>query len=167
MRRADRPPAVLVGTLRVARSGGRSTTTLGRMKPSFLTCLLAAAVAPLIIPFTSGWVFFLLHEWLDPSVWGLPPLQSLIGVSINSTIVGYVFTWFYGLPLALVLRQVKRYRVSYLLAASALPALSLPFWQTGWTISVLPVFLAGVSTAYVFWLLTRPEAQESVPGDTE
>ena len=79
------------------------------MKPSFLTCLLAAVVAPLIILFTSGWVFFLLHEWLEPSVWGLPPLQSFIGVSINSTIVGYMFTWFYGLPLALVLRRVNRY----------------------------------------------------------
>mgnify|MGYP001277014074 CR=1 FL=1 len=135
------------------------------MKPSFLTCLFAAAVAPLIIPFTSGWVFFVLHEWLEPSVWGLPPLQSLIGVSINSTIVGYVFTWFYGLPLALVLRRVNRYRISYLLAASTLPALSLPFWQTGWKISVLPVFLAGASTAYVFWLLTLWKAQQGVVAD--
>ena len=133
------------------------------MKPRVLTCLLAAVVAPLVIPFTSGWVFFVLHEWLEPSVWGLPPLQSLIGVSINSTIVGYVFTWFYGLPLALVLRQVKRYRISYLLAASTLPALSLPFWQTGWKISVLPVFLAGASTAYVFWLLTQWKAQPINP----
>ena len=137
------------------------------MKPSFLTCLLAAAIAPLIIPFTSGWVYFLLHEWLDPSVWGLPPLQSLIGVSINSTVVGYLFTWFYGLPLALVLLRVNRYRVSYLLAASTLPALSLPFWQTGWNISVLPVFLAGASTAYVFWLLTQRKAQQGAPGDAK
>ena len=135
------------------------------MKPTFLTCLFAAAVAPLIIPFTSGWVFFVLHEWLEPSVWGLPPLQSLIGVSINSTIVGYVFTWFYGLPLALVLRRVNRYHISYLLAASTLPALSLPFWQMGWKISVLPVFLAGASTAYVFWLLTKWKAQQGVVAD--
>jgi len=133
------------------------------MKPSFVTCLLAAAVAPLIIPFTSGWVFFILHEWLEPSVWGLPPLQSLIGVSINSTVVGYFFTWFYGLPLALVLRLTNHYRVSYLLAASTLPAISLPFWQTGWKISVLPVFLAGASTAYVFWLLTQRKAQQVTP----
>lgn len=128
------------------------------MKPGLLTSFLAAAVAPLIIPFTSGWVFYVLHEWLEPSVWGLPPLQSLIGVSINSTIVGYLFTWFYGLPLALVLQRVNRYRVTYLLAASMLPALSLPFWQTGWKISFLPVFLAGTSTAYVFWLLTQRKA---------
>ena len=137
------------------------------MKPSLLTCLLAAAVAPLIIPFTSAWVFFMLHEWLDPSVWGLPPLQSLIGVSINSTVVGYFFTWFYGLPLALVLQRVNRYRISYLLAASTLPALSLPFWQTGWKISVLPVFLAGASTAYVFWLLTRRKPQSGVESGNE
>ena len=129
------------------------------MKPTFLKNFLAAAVAPLIIPFTSGWVFFMLHEWLEPSVWGLPPFQSLIGVSINSTVVGYLFTWFYGLPLALVLQRVNRYRISYLLAASMLPALSLPFWQTGWKISVLPVFLAGTSTAYVFWLLTQRKTQ--------
>ncbi|MGZ5045404.1 MAG: hypothetical protein ACXV8P_11500, partial [Methylobacter sp.] len=125
------------------------------MKPSFLTCIIAAAVAPLIIPFTSGWVFFLLHEWLEPSVWGLPPLQSLIGVSINCTLVGYVFTWFYGLPLALVLQWINRYRISALLLASSLPALSLPFWQTGWTISILPAFLAGTSTAYLFWFMTQ------------
>lgn len=139
--------------------------TLGLMKPSFLTCLLAAAVAPLIIPFTSGWVFFILHEWLEPSVWGLPSLQSLIGVSINSTVVGYFFTWFYGLPLALVLRLTNRYRISYLLAASTLPAISLPFWQTGWKISVLPVFLAGASTAYVFWLLTQRKSEQVTPAD--
>ena len=114
------------------------------MKPTLLTSFLAAAVAPLIIPFTSGWVFFVLHEWL---------------VSINSTVVGYLFTWFYGLPLALVLQRVNRYRISYLLAASMLPALSLPFWQTGWKISFLPVFLAGTSTAYVFWLLTQRKVQ--------
>ena len=135
------------------------------MKPSLLTCFLAATVAPLIIPFTSGWVFFILHEWLEPSVWGLPPLQSLIGVSINSTVVGYFFTWIYGLPLALVLRLTNRYRISYLLAASTLPAISLPFWQTGWKISVLPVFLAGASTAYVFWLLTQRKAQQVTPAD--
>jgi len=125
------------------------------MKPSFLTCLLAAAVAPLTIPFTSGWVFFLLHEWLEPSVWGLPPLQSLIGVSINCTLVGYVFTGLYGLPIALMLQWVNRYRISYLLVASSLPALSLPFWQTDWTISIVPASLAGTSTAYVFWFLTQ------------
>jgi hypothetical protein len=133
------------------------------MKPAFLTSFLAAAVAPLIIPFTSGWVFFMLHEWLEPSVWGLPPFQSLIGVSINSTVVGYLFTWFYGLPLALVLQRVNRYRISYLLAASMLPALSLPFWQTGWQITVLPVFLAGTSSAYVFWLLTQRKARPAAP----
>lgn len=135
------------------------------MKPTFLTYLLAAAVAPLIIPFTSGWVFFLLHELIDPSVWGLPPLQSLIGVSINATVVGYLLTLFYGLPVALVLRWVNRYRIGYLLAASTLPALSLPFWQTGWGISVLPVFLAGASTAYVFWLLTQRKAPQGPPAD--
>lgn len=135
------------------------------MKPRVLSCLLAAVVAPLVIPFTSGWVYFVLHEWLEPHVWGLPPFQSLIGISINSTVVGYVFTWLYGLPLALVLRQVKRYRVSYLLAASTLPALSLPFWQTGWRISVLPVFLAGASTAYTFWLLAQWKAQPIKPPD--
>ena len=130
------------------------------MKPRLLSCLLAAAVAPLVIPFTGGWVFFVLHQWLEPGVWGLPPLQSLVGVAINSTIVGYVFTCFFGLPLALVLRWLDRYRVGYLLAASTLPALSLPFWQTGWKISVLPVLLAGASTEYVFWLLTRWKATQ-------
>jgi hypothetical protein len=137
------------------------------MKTNFLACLLAAAVAPLIIPFTGGWLFYLLHEWLEPGVWGLPPIQSLIGVSINSTAVGYVFTWFYGLPLALVLQWVRRYRISYLLVAATLPALSLPFWQTHWTISVLPVLLAGTSTAYVFWLLTRRNAQQVAPRDAK
>ena len=135
------------------------------MKPFFLTWLLAAALAPLIIPFTGGWLFFMLHEWLEPSVWGLPPLQSLIGVSINSTVVGYFFTWFYGLPLALLLHRANRYRIRYLLAASALPALSLPFWQTEWHISVLPVFLAGASTAYVFWLLTRHGVRQGAAVD--
>lgn len=135
------------------------------MNPRVLSCLLAAVVAPLVIPFSSGWVYFVLHEWFEPSEWGLPPFQSLIGVSINSTLVGYVFTWLYGLPLVLVLRQVRRYRVSYLLAASTLPALSLPFWQTGWKITVLPVFLAGASTAYVFWLLTQWKAQPIIPPD--
>ena len=135
------------------------------MKPVFLTWLLAAAVAPLIIPFTGGWLFFVLHEWREPSVWGLPPLQSLIGVSINSTVVGYFFTWFFGLPFALLLHRVNRYRIRYLLTASALPALSLPFWQTEWHISVLPVFLAGTSTAYVFWLFTRHGAQQGAAAD--
>ncbi len=130
------------------------------MKPNFFTLLLAAAVAPLVIPFTGGWVFFVLHEWLEPSVWGLPPLESLVGVSINSTVAGYFFTWFYGLPLALLLRRVNRYRIRYLLAAGALPALSLPFWQAEWHISALPVFLAGTSTAYVFWRLTQLGAQQ-------
>ncbi len=133
------------------------------MKPAFLNNFLAAAVAPLIIPFASGWAFFVLHEWLEPSVWGLPPFQSLLGVSVNSTIVGYVFTWFFGLPLALLLQWVNRYRVSYLLAASVLPGLSLPFWQTGWKTSFLPVLLAGTSTAYVFWRLTRRKAQPTTP----
>jgi hypothetical protein len=125
------------------------------MKPTLPTNLLAAAFAPLVIPFTGGWVFFALHEWLQPSVWGLPPLQSLIGVSINSTVIGYVFTWIFGLPLALILQRVKCYRVGLLLAASILPALSLPFWQTDWKITLLPVILAGTSTAYAFWLLTQ------------
>jgi len=131
-----------------------------------LAHLVAAAIAPLIIPFTSGWLFFLLHEWFYPSVWGLPPLQSLIGVSINSTAVGYFFTWFYGLPLAVILQWVNRYQISYLLIASSLPAPTLPFWQTEWTISVLPVWIAGASTAYVFWLLTRRKARQGPPSDT-
>jgi hypothetical protein len=119
-----------------------------------LICLAAAAVAPLVIPFTGAWLFFALHELFRPSVWGLPPLQSLIGVSINCTFVGYFFTWFFGLPLALVLRALNRYRLNYLLVASALPALSLPLWQADWTIAMLPVLLAGTSTAYAFWMLT-------------
>jgi hypothetical protein len=136
------------------------------MKIKFLIWLLAAAaIAPLIIPFTSAWLFFLLHEWIYPSVWGLPPLQSLIGVSINSTAVGYFFTWFYGLPLALILHRLNQYRISYLLLASSLPALSLPFWQRDWAISVLPVLVAGTSTAYVFWLLTHHKAQRDAPAD--
>lgn len=122
---------------------------------TFFIYLLAAAIAPLVIPFTGGWLFFLLHEWFLPSVWGLPPLQSLIGVSINCTVVGYFFTWFYALPLVFILRHLGKYRLRCLLVASALPALSLPFWQTGWAISMLPVLIAGMSTAYVFWLLTN------------
>ena len=133
------------------------------MKPILPRSLLAAAVAPLIIPLTSGWVFFVLHEWLEPSVWGLPPLQSLVGVSINGTVIGYLFTWFYGLPLALVLQRLNCYRIGYLLAASVLPALSLPFWQTGWTLSFLPVLLAGTSTAAVFWRLTQRKARPAAP----
>ena len=119
-----------------------------------LGCLLAAVVAPLVIPFTGGWLFFLLFEWFHPSVWGLPPLQSLLGVSVNCTAVGYFFTWFYALPLAFILRRLNRYRLRYLLAAGALPALGLPFWQADWKVSILPVLIAGVSTAYVFWKLT-------------
>lgn len=127
---------------------------------TLLIFLLAAAFAPLIIPFTGGWLFFLLHEWFYPSVWGLPPLQSLVGVSINCTAVGYFFTWFYALPLVFVLRRFGQYRLRYLLVASALPALSLPFWQVGWAVSILPVLIAGMSTAYVFWRLTNfAEAQ--------
>ena len=121
---------------------------------TLLVCLLAAALAPLVVPFTGGWLFFLLHQWFYPSVWGLPPVQSLIGVSINCTAVGYFFTWFYALPLVFILRRFNRYRLRYLLVASALPAMSLPFWQTEWAISLLPVLIAGMSTAYVFWRLT-------------
>lgn len=121
----------------------------------FLTCLVAAACAPLVIPFTGGGLFFLLYEWFYPSVWGLPPLQSFIGVSMNCTAVGYFFTWFYALPLVLILRGVNRYRLGYLLVAGALPALSLPSWQVDWTISMLPVLIAGVSTAYAFWRLAK------------
>lgn len=159
---ADAPP----GGIDLAPVGAerRSPRAAGRVKANLLAFLVAATVAPLVVPFTGGWLFYLLHEWLDPSVWGLPPIQSLIGVSINSTVVGYVFTWLYGLPLALFLHRVRRYRIGYLLVASALPGLSLPFWQTGWTISVLPALLAGTSTAYVFWLLTRHEARRGAPG---
>jgi hypothetical protein len=124
------------------------------MKVTVLACFLSAAFAPLVIPFTGGWLFFLLHQWIYPSVWGLPPLQSLIGVSINCTVVGYFFTWFYGLPLALVLRRLNRYHLTYLLVAATMPALTLPFWQRDWMISFLPVLVAGTSTAYVFWWLT-------------
>ena len=122
---------------------------------TFLICLVAAALAPLVIPFTGGWVFFVLYEWFRPSVWGLPPLQSLIGVSINCTAVGYFLTWFYALPLVLVLRGLNRYRLRNLLVAGAVPALSLPFWQADWAIAILPVLIAGVSTAYAFWWLTN------------
>ena len=136
-------------------------------KSTLLPCLLAAIVAPLIIPVAGGVPFFLLHQWFYPSVWGLPPLQSLIGVSINATAVGYFFTWFYGLPLALLLKWLNQYRAGYLLAASVVPALSLPFWQRSWGISILPVFLAGTSTAGVFWFLTRrrsrPDASAGGP----
>lgn len=125
------------------------------MKVSLRRNLLAAAVAPLVIPFTSGWVFFVLHALFEPSEWGLPALQSLVGVSINGTIVGYAFTAFFGLPLALVLQWTKRYRPGWLLAAGALPALSLPLWQTGWLLSLLPVLLAGTTTAYAFWRVTQ------------
>ena len=131
---------------------------------TFPSCLIAAAFAPLVIPFTGGWLFFALHQWRFPSVWGLPPLQSLIGVSINCTAIGYFFTWFYALPLVLILRILNRYRLPYLLAAAALPALSLPFWQAEWTIAIVPVLIAGLSTAYVFWRLTNlGEAQLSSP----
>jgi hypothetical protein len=126
---------------------------------TFLIFLVATAVAPLVIPFTGAWLFFLLHESLRPSVWGLPPLQSLIGVSINCTAVGYFFTWFYGLPLALILRSSNQYYLRYLLTAGVLPALSLPFWQADWAISFLPVLVAGMSTAYVFWWVTNRGAQ--------
>ena len=120
-----------------------------------LVDFVAAALAPLVIPFTGGWLFFVLHEWLLPSVWGLPPLQSLIGVSINCTAVGYFFTWFYALPLVFVLRRLNRLKLRNLLIASAMPALSLPFWQRDWLISLFPVLIAGLSTAYVFWRLTN------------
>jgi hypothetical protein len=127
------------------------------MNRTLLRTLLAAAVAPLVIPFTGAWMFFVLHEWFEPSVWGLPPLQSLIGVSINTTMVGYFFTWFYGLPLAFVLRRVKRYTLGNLVLASILPAMSFPLWQREWPIAVFPAAVAGASTACACWLLTRPE----------
>lgn len=120
-----------------------------------LICLVAATFAPLVIPFTGGWMFFLLYERFHPSVWGLSPLQSLIGVSSNVTAVGYFFTWFYALPLVFILKSLNQYRLRYLLIASALPALSLPFWQVDWPLSILPVLIAGMSTAYVFWRLTN------------
>jgi len=123
--------------------------------------LFAAAFAPLVIPFTGGWLFFLLHERFYPSVWGLPPLQSLIGVSINCTVVGYFFTWFYGLPLAFILRRLDLYRLRYLLIAAAMPALSFPFWQAEWAISLAPALIAGMSTAYVFWRITNLGATQS------
>lgn len=133
-----------------------------KKSPSVLACLLAATFAPLVIPFTGAWLFFLLHEWFYPSVWGLPPLQSLIGVSINCTAVGYFFTWFYALPLVFILRGLNRYRLPYLLAAGALPALSFPFWQAEWMISVVPALLAGMSTAYAFWRLTNLGASKLI-----
>ena len=133
------------------------------MEPRALALLRAALLAPLVIPFTGAWVYFALHEWFEPAEWGLPPLHSFVGLSLNCTLAGYVFTWLYGLPLALVLRLAKRYRVGHLLAAGALPALSLPFWQTGWTIAVLPVFLAGTSTAYAFWRLAQWKAAADDP----
>ncbi|HVT34580.1 MAG TPA: hypothetical protein VHE37_03280 [Nevskiaceae bacterium] len=123
---------------------------------TLLRCFLAAAFAPLVIPFTGALMFFALHQWLRPSVWGLPPLQSLIGVSINCTMIGYFFTWIYALPLVFILRGLNRYQLRYLLVASALPALSLPFWQVDWKISIVPVLFAGMSTAYAFWRLTAP-----------
>jgi len=137
------------------------------MKYRFLSFLFAATVAPLIIPFTGGWVFFTLHEWFEPSVWGLPPLQSLIGVCINSTVIGYFFTCFYGLPLALVLDGVNRYRIGYLLVAGALPVLSIPFWQADWKISILPAFLAAESTSWLFWLLTKRKAQDEIQSEQQ
>jgi len=123
--------------------------------PPFLIYLLAAGLAPLVIPFTGGWLFFVLHQRYYPSVWGLPPLQSLIGVSINCTVIGYFFTWFYALPLVFILRRLNRFRLRYLLLAGAIPALFLPYWQAEWKISCLPVLIAGISTAYVFWRLTN------------
>jgi len=117
------------------------------------TCF-AAAFAPLVIPFTGGLLFFLLHEWFEPSVWGLSPYQSIIGVSINSTVVGYIFTWFLALPLVFILRLLNQYRLSFLLIAGALPSFTLPFWQMDWKITFLPVLIAGTFTAYAFWLLT-------------
>jgi len=133
------------------------------MKRALLLCFLAAAIAPLIVPITGGLLFFVLHQWFYASEWGLPPLQSLMGVSINSTMVGYFFTWFYGLPLALLLTWLNRYRLGYLLAASLAPALSLPLWQAHWTLAFLPVALAGSATASVFWILTRPKAGRTLP----
>lgn len=126
-----------------------------KMARTILVSLVAAAVAPLVIPFTGGWLYFVLHQIFQPGVWGLPPLQSLAGVSFNSTAVGYFFTWFLALPLVCILRYLGRYRLSYLLAAGALPALSLPFWQTGWAVSFLPALVAGMSTAYAYWRLTE------------
>ncbi|HXA46822.1 MAG TPA: hypothetical protein VNW52_04275 [Burkholderiaceae bacterium] len=126
-----------------------------KKSPPLLLCFLAAAFAPLVIPFTGGWLFFVLHQRFYPSVWGLPPLQSLIGVSINCTMIGYFFTWFYALPLVLILRRLNQYRLSVLLFAGAMPSFSLPFWQADWKIAVLPVSIAGISTAYAFWRLTK------------
>jgi hypothetical protein len=119
-----------------------------------LSTCFAAAFAPLVIPFTGGLLFFLLHEWFEPSVWGLPWYQSIIGVSINCTVIGYVFTWFCGLPLVFVLRLLNHDRLRFLLIAGALPSFTLPFWQVDWKITFLPVLIAGTFTAYAFWLLT-------------
>ncbi|TXH03810.1 MAG: hypothetical protein E6R07_10385 [Nevskiaceae bacterium] len=128
------------------------------MKLGALSWLFAVLVAPLVIPLTGALPFFLLHQWRYPSEWGLPPLQSLIGVSINCTMVGYVFTLLYGLPIALLLRWLNRYRLDVLLVAAALPALSLPLWQHSWAICLLPALSAGMTTAYVFWRITRVSA---------
>jgi hypothetical protein len=119
-----------------------------------ISLLLAAGFAPLVIPFTGGLLFFLLYEWLRPSVWGLPPFQSFIGVSINCTLVGYVCTWFFALPLAFILRFLNRYQLRFLLIAGLLPSFTLPFWQADWKITLLPVAIAGTATAYAFWLLS-------------
>lgn len=128
------------------------------MKLGALSWLFAVLIAPLVIPLTGALPFFLLHQWRYPSEWGLPPLQSLIGVSINCTMVGYVFTLLYGLPTALLLRWLHRYRLDLLLIAAALPALSLPLWQQSWAICLLPALSAGMTTAYVFWRITRLSA---------
>lgn len=126
-----------------------------RPVPFLVKALAAAAVAPLVIPLTGGLPFYLLHERFYPSVWGLPAWQSIIGVSINCTMLGYFFTWLYALPIVFVLRLLKQYRLGLLLVAGMLPALTLPFWQAEWAIAVLPVALAGTSTAYAFWRLSN------------
>ncbi len=120
-----------------------------------ISICFAAAFAPLVIPFTGGLLFFLLHEWFQPSVWGLPWYQSLIGVAINCTVVGYVFTWLLALPLVLILRVLNQYRLVILLIAGALPSFTIPLWQTDWPITFLPALIAGTFTAYAFWLLTH------------
>jgi hypothetical protein len=126
-----------------------------RKLPFAANALLAATFAPLVIPFTGGLLFFLLHQAFRRSEWGLPFLQSLVGVSINCMMVGYFFTCFFALPVVFVLRLLKQYRLDYLLVASAMPAITLPFWQADWKLTVLPVLLAGTATAYAFWQLTR------------
>lgn len=120
-----------------------------------ISTFLAAAFAPLVIPFTGGLLFFLLHEWFQPSVWGLPWYQSIIGVAINCTVVGYVFTWFLALPLVFILRLLHQYRLGILLIAGALTSFTLPFWQADWRITFLPVLIAGTFTAYAFWQLAN------------